>query len=572
MKRYILFLILFLCAGTLRAANVQFIDGLAIDSSTGAVTFEVGCETASASNLGVLAPHDSYFDMTAGTLTIKAGIVLPATATYASNAGLLDGFDSSYFISATSASVTYLFNSSATATYLSQTNAAALYITLSSASATYLQDSSATATYLSIDNAGDIYLTQSSATATYLQGSSATATYIQGVIAGTNLNGGGSSGEVTLNLDDPISISSGTITDFYASTVTADYVQSTATYASDSNLLDGFNSDYFISASSASVTYLFNSSATATYLTLSSAAATYLMPDGDGSGLSGIQDIYWNHEATTTVKMNGETLDGNIIDCNQIESTGTISVFPSGQTADYFNWTVAGGNIHTEVIGGAVYYIDSTAQSILYLETTNNQGFIIMKETSGGITTVSFGNYLGDAFFQAINGDIGFWDNAAKRMTIERGGNVGISKVNPAYLLDMEASGGGYYDTADHDWHTGSSLESMKTNISMSALSAIDSMNALPIKTFQYKDVKEIMGTVDDMPGEMTEMVIGHEFVNPKVDKPYSLGYIAEDIPQPLIDAGVFTEDGNMSTKGAFSFLLKLCQEQQARIEALEKP
>jgi hypothetical protein len=43
-------------------------------------------------------------------------------------------------------------------------------------------------------------------------------------------------------------------------------------------------------------------------------------------------------------------------------------------------------------------------------------------------------------------------------------GNIGISKAPPAYLLDMEASGGGYYSASDHQWHNGSS-GSIKTNV-----------------------------------------------------------------------------------------------------------
>ena len=44
------------------------------------------------------------------------------------------------------------------------------------------------------------------------------------------------------------------------------------------------------------------------------------------------------------------------------------------------------------------------------------------------------------------------------------GGNVGIFKTLPGYLIDTETSGGGYYSIADHQWHNGSS-ERFKTNI-----------------------------------------------------------------------------------------------------------
>ncbi len=45
-----------------------------------------------------------------------------------------------------------------------------------------------------------------------------------------------------------------------------------------------------------------------------------------------------------------------------------------------------------------------------------------------------------------------------------KGGNVGIGKTSPGYLLDMESSGGGYYSASDHAWHNGSSIR-WKKNI-----------------------------------------------------------------------------------------------------------
>jgi len=96
---------------------------------------------------------------------------------------------------------------------------------------------------------------------------------ITGVTAGYGLLGGGSTGEVTLTLDE------NTTSYVTASSATATYLQqssATATYLQQSSA-----SLTYLQQSSATATYLQNSSATATYLSQSSATATYLQSESD---------------------------------------------------------------------------------------------------------------------------------------------------------------------------------------------------------------------------------------------------------------------------------------------------
>ena len=95
------------------------------------------------------------------------------------------------------------------------------FLTESSATATYLQASSATATYQPIGS----YLTSSSATATYLQASSATATYVQKTdnISGSRIVGG------TLGITSGANLTNLTATSINAGSLGASVVASSVT-------------------------------------------------------------------------------------------------------------------------------------------------------------------------------------------------------------------------------------------------------------------------------------------------------------------------------------------------------
>jgi len=85
---------------------------------------------------------------------------------------------------------------------------------------------------------------------------------------------------------------------------------------------------------------------------------------------------------------------------------------------------------------------------------------------------------------------------ADAKMTIDYSGNVGIGSTSPAYLLGMESgTGGGYYSSADHQWHN-ASTRAIKQDISALTLSdnefLLDKLKDLQINKFKFiSDVEE---------------------------------------------------------------------------------
>ncbi|MBN1779587.1 tail fiber domain-containing protein [bacterium] len=130
----------------------------------------------------------------------------------------------------------------------------------------------------------------------------------------------------------------------------------------------------------------------------------------------------------------------------------------------------------------------------------------------------------------------------ANAVTVLKNGNVGIGNATPGYLLTMEASGGGYYSTADHDWHTGSS-RNLKQDIAPNDIDVLRILNDVQIVKYRYRS-------------QAAE--------NP--DAPYHVGFIAEDTPEMLTGEA----RNSMSTGHCVGLLLAIVKEQQKRIEALE--
>jgi hypothetical protein len=123
--------------------------------------------------------------------------------------------------------------------------------------------------------------------------------------------------------------------------------------------------------------------------------------------------------------------------------------------------------------------------------------------------------------------------------------NVGIGRTDASHLLDMEASGGGYYSSTDHQWHNGSSKKIKKNikNVSSSVLDILDSVN---IKEYHYKN------EID-------------------TDKKH-LGFIAEETPDILTGKG---KDGQ-AIGDCIGFLLAVVKELNNKInnfkmEAIKK-
>jgi hypothetical protein len=189
-----------------------------------------------------------------------------------------------------------------------------------------------------------------------------------------------------------------------------------------------------------------------------------------------------------------------------------------------------------------------------------------------GASTLAVGNYAlsagystrADAYMSAVfgrynvGGGDGFaWDDAdplfeigngdgslrkANALTVLKNGNVGIGDPAPDYLLEMEASGGGYYSMADHDWHMGSSRE-IKQDIEPNDIDVQAVLDDVHIVKYRYKT------EAAEDPGA-----------------PYHVGFIAEDTPEMLTGK----DRNSMSTGHCIGLLLAVVKEQQKEIEKLK--
>ena len=130
------------------------------------------------------------------------------------------------------------------------------------------------------------------------------------------------------------------------------------------------------------------------------------------------------------------------------------------------------------------------------------------------------------------------------------GGNVGIGKTGPSYLLDFEASGGGYYSAVDHQFHNGST-RAIKEEIRDSEIDVISILNDIKIKQYKYPIEKEQFSKISGMTED---------------NAPLHIGFIADETHRLLTGA-----DGNsMATGDCISFLIAVCKEQNILIEDLQ--
>ena len=132
----------------------------------------------------------------------------------------------------------------------------------------------------------------------------------------------------------------------------------------------------------------------------------------------------------------------------------------------------------------------------------------------------------------------------ADAVTVLKDGRVGIGDATPDYLLDMEvdASGGGFYDSSDHQWHDGSSRK-LKQDIALNDLNVQDILSDVQIVKYRFKT-------------EVAE--------NPNA--PYHVGFIAEDTPEMLSGK----DRNGMATGDCIGLLLAVVKEQQKEIETLK--
>lgn len=133
------------------------------------------------------------------------------------------------------------------------------------------------------------------------------------------------------------------------------------------------------------------------------------------------------------------------------------------------------------------------------------------------------------------------------------GGNVGIGKTGPGYLLDMESSGGGYYSSSDHQWHNGSSSR-WKENIS-NINSGLNIIRQLRPVEFKWK--KKITKEFDKETGVELDVEVGGN---------KGIGFIAEEIGSVIPEAVGWSKDepgkaDGFGTTALLAYIVKSIQE-----------
>jgi hypothetical protein len=256
------------------------------------------------------------------------------------------------------------------------------------------------------------------------------------------------------------------------------------------------------------------------------------MANGVGSTAIGIETIASGQGSTamgngTTASSDGSTAMGISTTANGGGSLATgIMTNASGSASTCMgNRTTASGYLST-AMGD-----HTTAASYLSLAIgTYNVG--------GGSVDTWAGT---DPIFEIGNG----WSasNRSNLLTVRKNGNIGCLNSSPGYLLTMEASGGGYYDVSDHQWHNGSSRV-IKRDIQPNAMDVRRILDQVEVVNYRYK----------------TE-------VQEDPDAPFHIGFIADDTPVLLSGK---KHDG-MATGDCIGLLLAVVKEQQRTAEDQQK-
>ena len=204
-------------------------------------------------------------------------------------------------------------------------------------------------------------------------------------------------------------------------------------------------------------------------------------------------------------------------------AVGTINIW---ENASVFNDLQIGGGLNVDV--GGIF----------------SQGAVSIFTSSTYLTTASSTAAL--TVFQKGTGDIvNFFNSSTNVFTIKSNGNVGIGTTTPNYLLQMESSGGGYYNQTTNAWSNGSSLR-WKENINPIS-NAIGTIMQLNPVTFKWK---EEQGGAD------------------------SIGFIAEEFGQVVPELVDWNKDDltvadGMNYGNVTALLTKAIQEQQIQLEPL---
>lgn len=156
------------------------------------------------------------------------------------------------------------------------------------------------------------------------------------------------------------------------------------------------------------------------------------------------------------------------------------------------------------------------------------QFYVKDSRTGHGLSNFAFSAGSLDGNFSVID-----WTSGSPlyRFNILTNGNVGIANTSPGYLLTMEASGGGYYSTADHQWHNSSSKR-WKENIKTidNPLALLDKLKPVAFdwlipEAVEREDKSETGATV-------TKKVLTGQWKTGGLKN--QMGFIAEDVMEIL--------------------------------------
>nr|BDD45352.1 hypothetical protein 28 [Elusimicrobiota bacterium] len=424
----------------------------------------------------------------------------------------LDGYDSTYFLSESSAVATYLQNSSATVTYLHKNEKAIdaelldgkdsseyqLHLDTPSWKAydselldgydsTYFQSDLSTETWTAYNSnrlngeLASYYLSASSATETYLQNSSATVTYLHkdAKAADSDLLDGRDSLEFQLYLDTNTwrAYDSGLLEGYDSAYFQVNLDTPTWT-AYNSQNLGGHYSDYFLSADSATATYLQNSSATVTYLHINAKAYDSELFDGKDSTefqlyldtpswksadtdlLDGIDSSQFqrNLSTPTWTAYNADKLDGYDYDAFYSTAGGSIS----GNVDIYGNLDTGSYSIYTTsaIVGvKEIHWSDGTIQTSsptangsgtggesdnlgnhIATATLKMNGYAILTSSSiVGVEAIHWADGTIQTSSPTAGGGGGssLWSEGTGDDIYKENGDVGIGNTNPAQKLDV---------------------------------------------------------------------------------------------------------------------------------------
>ena len=175
-----------------------------------------------------------------------------------------------------------------------------------------------------------------------------------------------------------------------------------------------------------------------------------------------------------------------------------------------------------------------------------NGGGIIFGAASSGDNFAGIKGFITDGGSNSI-GELRFYVRAVvsdadltQVMSLQVGGN-----------MQMEVSGGGYYDASTNQWTNGASYEKYKTNIDMLTFSdAIADLKNIKMRKYQYK-----VGMSTETTAAASPTIV--------------YGYVADELPENFKQY-IIAENGGLTMNGLFIYVTSVAQAQQKKIDDFE--